>query len=41
DKLPLLKRLEGTGHNLLLLEFCMANDGVKLFTEMCDVDYYR
>jgi len=41
EKLPLLRRLEGTGHNLLLLEFCMANGGSKLTTEMHDIDYYR
>lgn len=41
EKLPLLRRLEGTGHNRLLHEFCTANGGVNLLTEMHDIDYYR
>ncbi|MBA7539472.1 hypothetical protein ES705_31751 [subsurface metagenome] len=41
EKLPLLKRLEGAGHNRPLHEFCMANSGVKLFTKIHDVDYYK
>lgn len=41
EKLPLLKRLKGTGHNWPLHEFCIANGGVKILTEMHDVDYYN
>jgi len=41
EKLPLLNRLEGAGHNRPLHKFCMANGGVKLFTKIHDVDYYQ